>query len=290
MARRMIPLLLLFSLLSAADIPDPDALAQGRVGVAVLVVEDQAAAPTIHGDGRYPMQSVYKFPIAMAVLHEVDRGRLSLDARIRVGKEDYVTARQHSPIRDAHPEGGAEYPLRELIRLNVAESDGTACDVLLRLLGGPRRAQQYLHRLGIDGIRIETTEKEMGLDDKAQYRNWARPAEMVRLLRLFQQGRGLSAAGRDLLLRMMIESPTGPRRLKGLLPPGAVVAHKTGSSGTRDGVAAATNDAGLITLPDGRHLAIAVFVADARAGEEVRDRVIAEQARFWYDKYAGAAR
>jgi beta-lactamase class A len=60
------------------------------------------------------------------------------------------------------------------------------------------------------------------------------------------------------------------------LPAGTVVAHKTGSSGTHDGVTAATNDIGLITLPDGRKLAVAVFVTDARADSATRDKVIAQ--------------
>ncbi len=274
----------LFAFLLFQD-PAAAALVHGRVGAAALVVETGERA-SLPDDGRYPMQSVYKFPIAMAVLHQVDEGKLALDQTVRVTREDLVTPGQHSPIRDAHPQGGADYPLRELLRLNVSESDGTACDVLLRLVGGPRRVQEYLTSLGINGIRVETTEKAMGLQPRVQYRNWARPSAMVALLARFEQGRGLSPSNRALLRRMMTESPTGPRRLKGLLPPGTEVAHKTGTSGTENGVTAATNDVGLITLPDGRHLAIAVFVSDSRASQEVRERTIAELARRYYDAFA----
>ena len=68
-----------------------------------------------------------------------------------------------------------------------------------------------------------------------------------------------------LLLKWMMESTPGPKRIKGLLPSGTVVAHKTGASGTDSGLTRATNDVGLVTLPDGRHLAIAVFVSDSPA-------------------------
>ncbi|MGA7915229.1 MAG: hypothetical protein WCA00_08350, partial [Candidatus Acidiferrales bacterium] len=60
--------------------------------------------------------------------------------------------------------------------------------------------------------------------------------------------------------------------------------HKTGSSGTRNGVAFATNDIGLITLPDGRRLAIAIFVTDSKADEATRDAVIARIAKAAYDQ------
>jgi beta-lactamase class A len=82
----------------------------------------------------------------------------------------------------------------------------------------------------------------------------------------------------------MSTTKTFPTRLKGRLPAGTEVAHKTGSSGSRDGVSAATNDVGIITLPDGRHLAIAVFLRDSRAAAEARDAAIAKAARAAWDK------
>ncbi len=42
---------------------------------------------------------------------------------------------------------------------------------------------------------------------------------------------------------------------------------------------AATNDAGLITLPDGKKLAVAVFITDSPESEVVRDAVIAQIAK-----------
>ncbi len=74
--------------------------------------------------------------------------------------------------------------------------------------------------------------------------------------------------------------------MKGLLPEGTIVAHKTGTSGTRKGITAATNDIGIITLPNKRHLAIAVFVSDSPADEATRERVIAKIARAAWDKWS----
>ena len=255
----------------------------GTLGAAVRLVETRETV-VLNGDGHFPMQSVYKAPIGMAVLHEVDAGRLALDAPIRVEAADFVPPGMHSPLRDAHPRGGVEVPLRELLRLSVEESDGTASDVLMRLAGGRAKVQAYLSGLGVEGIRIETTEGEMGRDYQAQYRSWAMPSAAVEWLAALQQGKGLSPASRGLLLGWMSATKTFPTRLKGRLPAGTEVAHKTGSSGSRQGVSAATNDIGIITLPDGRHLAVAVFLRDSKASDKERDAAIAKVARAAWEK------
>jgi len=83
----------------------------------------------------------------------------------------------------------------------------------------------------------------------------------------------------------MTETPTGLRRIKGSLPAGTIVAHKTGTSGTVNGLTAATNDVGLVTLPDGKHLAISVFVSDSTADEATREETIAKITRTIWDEF-----
>jgi beta-lactamase class A len=251
--------------------------ARGHVGAAVVLLETGATVD-FHGDEHFPMQSVYKLPIGMTILHEVDAGTHKLDEQVRVSADDLVPQQAHSPLRDQNPRGGVDFTVRELLRYMLVESDGTASDVLLRVAGGPERVNSYLRALGVQGIVVATTEKEMTQGEDVQYRNWATPKASVDLLRAVQEGRGLSAPSRALLLQLMTETNTGPRRLKGLLPAGTSVAHKTGTSNTVRGITAATNDVGLIILPDGRHLAIAVFVSDSPADAATRERVIAKMA------------
>ena len=231
------------------------------------------------------MQSVYKFPIAMTVLHQVDEGKLQLDQPVPIQKSFYVGPHQHSPLRDKYPQGGVSIPLRELLNYNVSESDGSACDILLNLIGGPERANSFIRSLGIRDIAILNTEKEIGADVSVQYRNYATPAAAVQLLKAFQEGRGLSTPSQEFLRGLMIQTETGLHRLKGNLPPGTEVAHKTGTSNTTEGLTHATNDIGLITLPDGRHLAVAVFVSDSRASQDTREAVIAGIARAAWDHW-----
>lgn len=82
----------------------------------------------------------------------------------------------------------------------------------------------------------------------------------------------------DLLLDIMRRCETGQARLKGILPAGTEVAHKTGSIG------ASTNDVGIVTLPDNTgHVAIAVFVKASDNPAATRERAIAEIARTVHD-------
>jgi beta-lactamase class A len=124
------------------------------------------------------------------------------------------------------------------------------------------------------------------LDDP---RDTSTPDDMAALLVRVQRGDALEPASTALLLDVMTRSKTGPRRLKGRLPPGTLVAHKTGTWGAWDGVRAAVNDVGIITLPNGGHIAIAVFVKGTNRGERAAERVIAHIARAVYDSWAPAS-
>ncbi len=262
------------------------AATQGPVGAAVVVVEGGRVV-ALHGEQRFPMQSVYKLPIAMAVLHQVDLGKLSLTQPVRITKAELPLPPHYSAIRDDYP-SGATLTVSKLLDEMVSNSDGTACDILLSFAGGPQKVTAYLRGLGIRNMVVATSEKTMLQNERIeQYRNWATPNAMLNLLCLLQQGQGLSPQSRHLLLGLMTGSQTGPHRIKGLLPAGTVVAHKTGSSGTVSGLTRATNDAGLITLPDGRHLAVVVFVSDTRVSEATQEAVIAKIAHAaWNDRAA----
>ena len=253
----------------------PDA--KGRVGVAVMLLETGASAG-LHGTERFPMHSVYKLPIAMAVLRRVDKGELKLDQVVKVEKSDFVRQGMYSPLRDKNP-NGAQLSIAELLRYAVSESDGTASDVLLNLAGGASAVMAFLKEIKISDVNVVNLEKEIGRDWQTQYENWATPKGAVELLAALQARRGLSAESQALVLKLMAESTPGAKRLKGQLPAGTVVAHKTGTGGMRDGITSAANDIGIITLPDGRHLAIAVFVSDSAADEATRDAVIARIAK-----------
>jgi beta-lactamase class A len=259
--------------------------AKGHVGVAAVDL-GSGDSLTFRGDDHFPMQSVYKFPIALAVLDRVDRGTMTLSQAIRISKADLVPD-TWSPLRNAYPAGNVDLPLDSLLKYTVSYSDNNGCDILLRLLGGTHVVDRYVRNLGISDMSIVATENEMHQGWEVQYRNWSSPRAMARLLQLYSDGGILSEASRNYLWQLMAATATAPGRIKGLLPPEAIVAHKSGSSGTNDeGLAAATNDIGIIAFPDGRRVALAVFVSDSDASDVERDAVIASIARAVWDAYA----
>jgi beta-lactamase class A len=135
-----------------------------------------------------------------------------------------------------YPNGGVEVSINELLRLAVCESDGVASDILLRTVGGPLVVDAYVRSLGISGISIRDTEKTIGMDVPAQYRNYAQPRAIVALLRLLADRSPLAPEHTELLLHWMTETHTGEHRLKALLPSNTVVAHKTGTFGQDNGI------------------------------------------------------
>jgi len=108
---------------------------------------------------------------------------------------------------------------------------------------------------------------------------------MLGLLVAVHRGSGLTPESQAHLLQWMTQVTRGEGRIKGKLPAGTIAARRTGSSGTIGGVTAATNDTGIVTLPDGRHMAVVVFVSDSRANDATRERVIAEIARAAWDHW-----
>ncbi|HEV8593096.1 MAG TPA: class A beta-lactamase [Pyrinomonadaceae bacterium] len=257
--------------------------AKGRVGVGAVMLETGDAA-WLDRHGHFPSQSVYKLPIAMAALKMVDDARLRLGQDAMVSREDFVRQGFHSPIRNLNP-SGTVLPVLMLLHYSISESDGTANDVLLDLVGGPPAVQSYLTSLGVTDFIVADSTKSISKDWETQYRNWATPEDSIKLLRTLQDRVALSEESTDLLLEFMKGSDIGGRRLKRGIPEGATVAHKTGTGGTKDGLSSATNDIGIITLPDGRHIAIAVYISDSSADGYTRQRVIADIAKAVCEKW-----
>lgn len=233
------------------------------------------------------MQSVFKFPLAIIVLRRVEAGKLSLDQPVRFLASDRYPG-THSPLQDAHPEANVDVPLRELLHLSVSFSDNVATDILLRVVGGPQAVQRSLNGLGFPQLHVVDSEAAMHDDEQRQYRNDTTPVAMVSLLRRVADRSPLTPEHTALLEQWMQEPTASPKRIRGALPPGTVVAHKSGSSGTEKGMTAATNDVGLITLPDGRRLAIAIFITDSHEDTAALEPVIAGIAKAVYDAAVAA--
>jgi beta-lactamase class A len=256
--------------------------AHGKVAVSCSLPESTLNCD-LEPHAHPPMQSVFKLPLVITAFYLIEKGTLSPNQPVRFLPTDRILPHTHSPLQDKYPEANVDIPLRELLRLAITESDNVAADMILRVIGGPSVVNSYMSSIGVTGFHLEDGEDVLARDLTAQYRNWFEPAGAVELLSRIRGNPPLTGGHTDMLLQWMKDSSSAPHRIKGNLSSTAIVMHKSGSSGTHDGLTAATNDIGLIALPDGRRLAIAIFVTDSTADDDTRDAIIARIARAAYD-------
>ena len=248
---------------------------------------------SLNGNRRFPMQSVFKFHIALAVLAEVDKGKLSLDQTVPISKAALLPKEVWSPLRDENPEGGS-FTIRQLIQYAVSHSDNTACDILIQLIGTPKTVETYIKNCGIADIQITYNEKDMQAKWENMFENWTTPIAASETLKLFYENKNelLTREIHDFFWQTNKATTTGNNRIKGQLPKATVVAHKTGWSGTHKvtGITEAVNNIGIVFLPDGTYFIISVFVTQSKESFEANEQIIAEIAKATYDYYTKSVR
>jgi beta-lactamase class A len=266
------------------------------VGVAVVDVAEGWTAQ-VDGAERFPQQSVSKLWVAMTVLAAVDDGNLALDQQLVMRPEDRSVFYQPLAEQIRSPEG---FPvtLAELLRWAISESDNSANDKLMREVGGAGVVTAAIARKGLRGLAVGAYERDLqskiaGLEWRAEYGlGWtfkaaraklsnsarevaleaylddppdgATPVAITTGLAALKRGELLSRASTDFLIGLMTQARTGPLRLKGALPAGWTIAHKTGTGPDWRGGSVGINDVGLLTAPDGRTYAVAVMMRETK--------------------------
>lgn len=220
-------------------------IAQSNATVGLYVFEiESGLALGINERIHFPMQSVYKIPLAIAVLNRVEKGEIALKQ------------------------------VESLLMSAISDSDNPASEKLFELIGGTKTANDFMHKNGFSDIRIGNTPEQ----PDTGYKYSCTPKEMSRLLERLYKGKLLNKEHTRLLLNYMIESKSSTR-LKGMLPAETVVAHKIGT-GTHT-----CHDVGIIYLPNEKHLAISVFVNDAKGSMEETERIIAVLTKQVFEFY-----
>lgn len=286
---------------------------KGRLGVALLDLKDRKTW-SHRGTESFPMQSVFKWPLAIAALQAVEAGKFKLDDKIIIKRSEFSL--YHSPLAKAFKGESNAYSLRELIALAAGESDNTAADILMREIGGPKAVTAMLKTGGVQGISVDRYERQFqpevfglpgfswtdvidepayraklsALDPKKRQaalqaalkdkRDSATPDASVLFVEAQAKGNWLRDPAHSALIdRIVTETKSGPDRIRAGLPEGTRFAHKTGLGLTMDGINHATNDIGLVTLPNGRVFAIAVYLAGSTADAKEREAAHAAVAK-----------
>lgn len=263
---------------------------EGKAAIVGVAIKGMHAQDTlsINGNKHLPMQSVFKYHLALAVLHQVDQGKWSLDQPIAIDKA-LIESYKHlwSPLRKKYP-NGATVTLAELIRYTVAWSDNLGCDLLFKLLGGTHVVQSYLHTIGVKDIAIVHNEIVMQAKWEHQYENWTTANAANQVLQLFFENTNqrFNTESYDFLLQVLKDTKTGKKSIRGLLPEETVVAHKTGHSGKNDaGLIGALNDIGIVFLPDNTYFYLSVLVSNSMENSATSQQIIAEIAKLTWDHF-----
>lgn len=260
------------------------------VGVSIAGTDGKELI-SLNAERHYPLQSVFKFHIALVVLSQIDKGKFSLDQKIEIQKNELLPD-LWSPLRTENPNGGS-FPISKIIEYTVSKSDNVGCDALLRLLGGTKVVNDYFKKMGFKDISIKLNEEVMQSNWDLMFQNWTTPkAANATLVKFYSNKKKLlSQKSYDFLWQVMKETTTGMGRLKGKLPAGTIVAHKTGSSGVnKEGLTAAVNDIGIIFLPNGKYFFISIFVTNSKENEATNEEIIADIAKATWDYYTNRSR
>jgi beta-lactamase class A len=286
-------------------------LSGGTMGLAAIHLETGRRV-SLNGAEGFPMASTFKVPVAVQLLTRVDQGEISLDQMVEIKQSDLHPG--SGTLTELFNKPGVSLSVRNLLELMLLISDNSATDVALRLAGGPAAVTARMRALGCEGIRVDRSTAVLigdwlgitGLPPEEKWtpatwmmlaaavkpedraaaakrfdgdpRDTSTPDAMARLLERIHRKDLLKQNSGELLVDILRRCKTGEARLKGLLPQGTIVAHKTGTIG------GTTNDVGIITLPDDAgHVAIAVLVKASEKDVPARERAIAEVARAVHD-------
>ncbi len=283
----------------------------GDLGIAVRDL-DSGWTAEFNGETYFPQQSVSKLWVALAVLDQVDRGKLDLSKKVTLHRDDLAVFFQ--PIRSRILRNdGYTTTLEDLLERAIMHSDNTANDFLLQRVGGPDVIRAVLARKGLGGIRFGPGEKVLqsrtaGLKWKPEYsigpafvnaraelplerrrtafQNYladpidgATPTGITHALAMLKKGKLLSPSSTEHLLHLMAKASSGPRRLSGGVPPSWSIGHKTGTGQILEGTEAGYNDVGIVTAPDGRSYSVAVLIGRTKRPLPERMRLMQDTVR-----------
>ncbi len=250
-----------------------------NIGIAVII--DGKDTVAVNGDTEFPMLSVYKFPIALALAEHYRLNNLPPDFPVAILPED-LHPDTYSPMTEKILASSKTVtdtltmPTTDLLAFMLQQSDNNASDIALRSAMGAGYVKRYLNRIGFNDINVRNSEDEMHDNPALCYDNSSTSIAMATLMDKFDREFNDSLSIE--IKRLMETCKTGENRLaKPLIVTNAVIGHKTGTGFTLpDGRLMAVNDAGYVHLPNGHRYSIAVFIENSGYDIDKTEEIIAE--------------
>lgn len=236
--------------------------AKGEIGIALIYDGDTL---TVNNDAIYPMMSVFKLHQAVALCRMFEENGTSLDSVMTLRRSE-LDPDTWSPMLKDHTGEEISLPMRRLLEYTLIESDNNASNEMFVRLMSPAACDSVIAGIIPRGsFEIRFNEAEMQPDHSRAYSNRTSPLGAAILIDRVFTDTLVGKSYQEFIKSALLRCQTGPDKISAALSEteGITIGHKTGS-GYRDenGRLAASNDVAFVTLPDGRHYALAVFVKD----------------------------
>lgn len=254
-----------------------------KATIGVAVIKGNKTIALLNNNVHYPLMSVFKFHVAVAVLHKMAGQQRSLNDSLLILPED-IKENTYSPLRETVPhEKPFKLPFSTLLYYSIALSDNNACDILINYVGGIHKVQTLMNRIGFTHLRLTETESSMHENLMNCYNNWSTPLSMAQCLKKVYEGNFLNNAHKQFLFNTMLSTSTGTDKIKAGLPSGTPVAHKTGSSDRLpSGIMIGDNDVAIINPRSTYRYYLVVFIKDSRYSSQENHEIIAQISRVVY--------
>lgn len=275
----------------------------GSAGISVVSLRDGWQAD-YNSTTLFPQQSCSKLWVAITAMDAVDKGRIGLNDRVTLGRDDLTLF--HQPIRaKVLGNGGHTTTLGALLFSAITESDNTANDKLMRSVGGPQAVREMIAAKSLGSIRFYDGERALqsriagliwsqsySIGDafykargnlptsvrKSSFERYisdpydgAAPHSVALSLARLKRGELLSASSTQRLLNIMASTKTGALRVRAALKSGWKWSHKTGTGQNFQGRVGGINDIGILTAPDGSAYAMAIMTVPNKTNGASQD-------------------
>lgn len=244
-----------------------------KVDLGIAIADDSSIVYSLNADKAFPMMSVYKLHVAMAVIHEVEAGHISLNQKVDISP-DMLILDTYSPMLALSK---LEFTVNDLLKLSLNMSDNNACDILINLVGGTSYVNDYIHRFGVTNTQILWTEADMHEEMLRFSDNFTTPHDAIMVLR--------QAYRMPWIKDCLINCQTGENRIPKHLPKGEnapIVGHKTGSGPNIEGKFIGINDIGFVITPNRKKYYIAVFCNNSYLSLQETESIIAQISQAAY--------
>ena len=232
------------------------------VSVTYLPVGTPAGIVSVNGSTQHASASMIKLVVLAALLDKVAAGEIDLDAQVEVTSSDIVSGT--GTVQD---DGPGTYELQELARRMIADSDNTATNVIVDLIGMDA-VNEEASKLGLTGTVMARKMMDMVAADQGM-RNRMTSDDAATVLNLIATGKLVNEQMSELAMNFLLQQ-TINAGLTDAIPAGVQVVHKTGEliQAEHDGgIVLAAHPYVLVVMTEGidNYLGVSVIADVSRA-------------------------